>query len=129
MGAVLSTGVDCVTGEAFGLMLRHQRRCVLLVDESGGAVEVLSLSDVRWLAGVCDVAGALELRAVDYLGKAEWRPGEVIHLVSSSGGRCEFVAVLRLMVTHDVHQVFVLDASGAAIGMVDSEQMLRALMD
>jgi CBS domain-containing protein len=111
--------------QVFRHMLHVRCRCVALVDDDGKAVEVLSLSDARWLACVQDPAAYLELPAIEYVRA---QPCAHQGVVITCRIDDSLSTLLETMVSADVHQVFVLDAHGVPTGMVDSGQVIRALL-
>jgi len=127
---------DTPARAALRRMLAERARAVALVGADGRMVGVLSLSDTKYLARHADVDRLLDLPSVEFVVQSRaalaadsgTQPRALDDVVRVRPGSSVLEA-LGMMVTHNVHSVFVVAPSRPVeIGVVRPSVLLRALL-
>ena len=122
----LTCPADTTARVALRHLLRTRARSLALTDD-GAVVGVLSVSDIKCFSQAEDVD--LEAHAIDFVRASRalvgaTRPvGEIVSAAQVTSA----LEVLRLLVTEDVHSVYIMDGSRCT-GVVTTTDLLRCLV-
>lgn len=122
----LTCPADTTARVALRSLLRTRARSLALTDD-GAVVGVLSVSDIKCFSQAEDVD--LEAHAIDFVraSRALVRATRPVDEIVSATQVTSALEVLRLLVTEDVHSVYIMDGSQCT-NVVTTTDLLRCLV-